>query len=72
MRNLKYKLSRDALKTIYITYIRSLLEYAAVVWDNIPAYQTQRLERINKTAIRCITGLTISAHRNSLYHESGL
>ena len=72
LRNLKYKLNRDTLHTLYITYVRSLLEYADSVWDNMPEYISNRLEKININAIRCITGLTVSAHRVCLYRESGL
>ena len=72
IRNLKYTLSRDTLKILYVTYVRSILEYADCVWDDIPDYQTKRLEKININAIRCITGLNVSAHKSDLYKESGL
>ena len=39
MRAVKYKLSRKALNNIYISYIRPILEYAAVVWDGCIAYE---------------------------------
>ena len=34
MRKLKFTLDRKSLQTIYISFIRPLLEYADVVWDN--------------------------------------
>ena len=34
MRRLKFQLDRKSLQTIYISFIRPLLEYADVVWDN--------------------------------------
>ena len=34
MRKLKFKLDRRSLQTIYISFIRPLLEYADIVWDN--------------------------------------
>ena len=37
MRAVKYKLSRKALINIHISYIRPILEYAAVVWDGCTA-----------------------------------
>ena len=40
--------------------------------DNIPSYLANRLENINKNAIRCITGLTISTRSENIYKESGL
>ena len=70
--NLKYVLSRNALKTLYISNVRSIIEYSDILWDCIPDYLLKRLERINLNAIRCITGLTISTHTPKLYTESGL
>ena len=72
LRNLKYSLNRDSLHLLYTTYIKSLLEYADTVWDNIPQHLSNRIEAINKNAIRCITGLTVSARSENLYNESGL
>ena len=72
LRNLKYSLKRNTLKVLYTTYIRSVLEYADTVWDNIPQNLSNRIEQINKNAIRCITGLTISTTSKNLYKESGL
>ena len=34
MRKLKFKLDRKSLETIYIAFIRSLLEYGDAIWDN--------------------------------------
>ena len=34
MRKLKFKLDRKSLETIYLTFIRPILEYGAVLWDN--------------------------------------
>ena len=72
LRNLKYKITRDSQHIIYTTFIRSILEYADCVWDNIPDNLSIRLESINTNAIRCITGLTVSTPRRLLYLESGL
>ena len=33
MRKFKYDLDRKALETIYISFIRPVLEYADVIWD---------------------------------------
>ena len=38
MRKLKFKLDRKSLQTIYFSFIRPLLEYANVVWDNCTQY----------------------------------
>ena len=33
MRKLKYSISRKSLNQIYISFLRPVLEYSAVVWD---------------------------------------
>ena len=39
MRKLKYKLDRKSLETIYTVFIRPLLEYGDVVWNNCTEYE---------------------------------
>jgi hypothetical protein len=34
LRKLKYRLNRNYLEKIYLTFIRPVLEYASEVWDN--------------------------------------
>ena len=46
MRKLKFILDRRSLQTIYLTFIRPLLEYANVVWDNCTLYEVNELEKI--------------------------
>ena len=42
MRKLKFTLDRKSLQTIYISFIRPLLEYADVVWDNCTQYANSK------------------------------
>lgn len=44
MRKLKYQLDRKALEIIYFTFIRPILEYAGVIWDNCTQFEQQELE----------------------------
>jgi hypothetical protein len=44
MRALKFKINRQALNQIYISLLRPLLEYAAVVWDGCTDYGKLKLE----------------------------
>ena len=46
MRKLKFLLDRKSLQTIYFSFIRPLLEYADVVWDNCTQYEVDELEKI--------------------------
>ena len=58
MRKLKFKLDRRSLQIIYFTFIRPLLEYADVVWDNCSQYEVNELKKIQNEAARIVTGAT--------------
>ena len=72
LRSLKYRLSRAALRTIYITHIRSILEYCDVVWDGCGAAQSVLLEGLQRDCLRIITGLPTFCRLDHLYKESGI
>ena len=59
MRKFKYTFSRTALNQIYISYIRPLLEYSAIVWDGCTVQDKRALEKLQHEAARIVTGLTI-------------
>ena len=57
-RRVKLKLKRSHLQTIYISFIRPLMEYSDIVWDNIADYLKQSLESLQLEATRIVTGAT--------------
>ena len=70
MRKLKFKLDRKSLETIYLTfYIRPILEYGDVLWDNCSQYEKNELEKIQNEAARIATGATKLVSLNALYNE---
>ena len=71
MRKLKFQLDRKSLETIYISFVRPLLEYADVVWDNCTQYESNELEKIQNEAARIVTGATKLVSLHSLYTETG-
>ena len=71
MRKLKFKLDRKSLQTIYFTFIRPILEYADVVWNNCTQYETNELEKIQNEAARIVTGATKLVSINSFIKETG-
>ena len=71
MRKLKFKLDRKSLQIIYFTFIRPLLEYADVVWDNCSQYEVNELEKIQNEAARIVTGATKLVSINSLLLDVG-
>ena len=71
MRKLKFELSRQSRETIYLTFIRPVLEYTNVVWDNCTHYEKEELEKIQNELARIITGTTKIASIHALYKEIG-
>ncbi|MCG8046493.1 MAG: hypothetical protein N0E48_12760, partial [Candidatus Thiodiazotropha endolucinida] len=71
LRNLKFTLDRKSLQKIYFTFIRSLLEYADVVWDNCTQQQSNSLEKIQLEAGRILSGTTKLVEIDKLYAELG-
>lgn len=71
MRKLKYSFSRSALNQIYISYVRPILEYSSIVWDNCTVEQANSLEKLQNEAARIVTGLTRSVSLERLYTECG-
>ena len=44
LRKIKFKVSRNVLENIYMTFIRPLLEYSCEAWDRSAAADARRLE----------------------------
>ncbi|MCG7877682.1 MAG: reverse transcriptase domain-containing protein [Candidatus Thiodiazotropha endolucinida] len=71
MRKFKFTLDRQALEKIYVSFIRPLLEYADVVWDNCTRYEVIALEKIQIEAARIVTGATKLVSLEMLYRDTG-
>ena len=56
LRKLKYTLDRRSLETIYISFIRPILEYSDVLFDNCTVHETNELEKVQYEAARIVTG----------------
>ena len=64
------KLYRKSLETIYLTFIRPILEYGDVVWNNRSQYKKDELEKIQIHAARIAIGATKLIAINALSNES--
>ena len=71
MRKLKFQLSRKSLQIIYFSFIRPLLEYADVVWDNCTQYEANELEKMQHEAARIVSGATKLVSIDKLLKEVG-
>ena len=57
----------DDLITVYILYVRSLLEYCSVVWHStLTVEQSQNLESVQKLCLKVILGDEYSGYDNAL------
>jgi hypothetical protein len=70
LRRFKFILDRKTLETIYLTYIRPLLEYADVIWDNI-TYLVDKIEKVPMEAAKIATGGTRLVSLNNVCLETG-
>ena len=71
LRKFKFILDSKTLEKIYLTFIRPILEYADVVWDNKTLFLINKLENFQIEAARIVTGGTRLVSINSLYKETG-
>ena len=59
--------SKNDLKQIYLTFVRSILEQSAVVWhSSLTEKNTRDLERVQKAAVRVILGKDYTNYKNGL------
>ena len=68
---LKYKVKRKNLVKIYFAFIRPVMEYSDVVWDNCTEKDSWLLEDVQVEAGRIITWLQCNSSRTKLYDELG-
>ena len=71
MRKLKFQLDRKSLQTIYFSFIRPLLEYGDVIWNNLADYEAKELEKIQYEAARIVSGSTKLVSIEALLKETG-
>ena len=72
MRKIKFQLDRRSLEIIYISFIRPLLEYADVVWDNCTRYEVSAIEKVQLEAARIVTGTTELVSLDELANRLGI
>ena len=71
MRHLKTRLDRLSLQIMYFSFIRPILEYGDVIWDNVSQGLKDQLDKVQNEAARIVTGCTKLVSIIDLYQESG-
>ena len=71
LRSYKHLFDRNALEILYNSFIRPVLEYSDVLWDNCSETCKNQLESIQIDAARIVTGVTKLCSIQKLYEEVG-
>ena len=71
LRALKFRVSRKSLEKMYTAFVRPLLEYSDIVWDNCSLETKKQLDGIHVEAARIITGATKLCNIDKIYSDQG-
>ena len=69
MRKLRFNLDRKSLEIIYISFIRPLIEYADVIWDNCTQAEKNEIDKIQNEAARIACGSSKLVSLTDLHKE---
>jgi len=63
---------RTNLRTLYLSFVRPTLEYGSACWKSAAEFKLKKLERIQNSALRLITGGAISTPINVLEADTNI
>ena len=66
-----FTLDRRSLETIYLSFIRPLLGYCDLIFDNLTNFEHNELDKIQNEAARIVTGTTKLTSIENLYTDTG-
>ena len=69
LKMLKYDMDRKSLIRFITSYIRPILQYGSIIWDNCTAEESDLLESIQLDATRIIIGLRRGTSHAVIYNE---
>ena len=69
LRSLSKRLLRRSLEKLFLIYIRPLLEYGSIVWNNCTKEEEEILEKIQREAARLVCGAKRGTSHEELYRE---
>ena len=68
-----YGITQSDLRTMYIAYVRSVLEYAAPVWyPCLSRSNLEKIQRIQNRALRIVLGIPRSTRIDALHFEASI
>ncbi len=68
---LKNKLSRKTINTLYLSLVRPILEYSCIIFTNLTQRDANRLEILQNKAARFVTGAITGTNNSRLLKEVG-
>jgi len=72
IKQLKFTLPKDTLRTLYFALIHPHLTYGILAWGNSKATYLHKTEMLQKRAIRTINNKKYNSHTDPLFKESGV
>ena len=72
IKQVKYILPNDSLKTLYYALIQSHLTYGILAWGNASDSTLKKTKILQKRAIRCIHKANYNSHTDPLFKHSKL
>ena len=70
MKSVQHRLQRSTLETVYMSFIRPILEYGDVVWANCSHTEESLIESVQLDAARVVTGAMKGTSSSKLYDEA--
>ena len=71
LRNLKYRLQRKTLHTLYSSFILPIYDYCDYIWNNSTKTQELLLEKLHLDALRTKCGSVRGVSHSKIYLETG-
>ena len=73
IKKLRYTLPRNSLITIYKAFLRPLIDYGDIIYDQSQNESfCEKIESVQYNAALAITGAIQGTSRDKIYHELGL
>lgn len=69
LNSLSFKLSRRTLDILYKAYVRSILEYADILFCNTTQDNLDKLDKVHKRAGKIVSGAIRGTSSETIYHE---
>ena len=48
LRKFQFRLDRKSLEKLYLSFVRPVIEYADIIWDNLPDNLAQKIEKCSQ------------------------